>query len=270
MSAVARLRGFHNVWLAMDTIRFTGRVLPKVAKLNVSYPQFQWNEPELGLSTTWRLSIFNGHLEAECDIDEFLPERLTFYFIRATDLLQALTNIAAFSVGLAMQCSLEKFIDPNGVISSILPRTHFEASKVCTAYNPDGSGNHSVADVMVSVIADPELFLTLSDLVGSLHSPQISMVNCGRVIDSIRRMISPAKKIEDGWIAMQRALNISREYQEEISKISRNPRHGDRSYIQGSVTADITLRTWIILDRYLNYKLGGRKDLDVLKFPMLP
>jgi hypothetical protein len=63
----------------MDTIRFIGRILPKAAKLTVTYPEFQWNEPLLRLSPTWRLAIFNGHLEAQCDVDRFEESQISLF-----------------------------------------------------------------------------------------------------------------------------------------------------------------------------------------------
>jgi hypothetical protein len=253
----------------MDTIRFTGRIIPKVVELDVSFPEFQWNEPELGISTAWRLSIFNSRVEAQCDSEKFLPDKFSFYFIRASDFLEALINIMAFNYGISVHCSLEKVIYPNGIISSLLARTDFDATKLCTAYRVDGSGNYSLSHAAVSVFTDPSLFLYLSDLIGTLRTPQVSVVNCGRVIDSIRRMIAPNVGPAAGWKEMHEMLNVSQGYQEYISKIASNPRHGDRSYIPGNITGDVLRRTWIIFDRYLHYKLGARKKLNLNTFPIL-
>jgi hypothetical protein len=119
------------------------------------------------------------------------------------------------------------------------------------------------------VITDPPLFRALQDMIECLTIPHVAAVNCGRIVDGIRRQIAPALVAKQGWAAMQKALNISRSYQEYISGISTGPRHADPSFIPGSTNIDIVRRTWIILDRYLEYKKRGETILTPPDFPEL-
>jgi hypothetical protein len=112
--------------------------------------------------------------------------------------------------------------------------------------------------------------MALRDLIDANTLPHIGITNCGRVLDGIRRMISPGENDRArGWAAMQSALNISRSYQEWVTALAANPRHGDRSYISGADTTEVVRRTWSVMNRLLEYRRHGNKPLTAPDFPLL-
>jgi hypothetical protein len=68
---------------------------------------------------------------------------------------------------------------------------------------------------------------------------------------------------------MHKALNISRGYQEWVSKQSTGTRHGDNAFVPGAVSSEAMLRTWAILNRFLEYRKRGSQPLTVPDFPEL-
>jgi hypothetical protein len=68
---------------------------------------------------------------------------------------------------------------------------------------------------------------------------------------------------------LQRALQATQESIQPITDASRGPRHGDLAYIPGEITSDITRRSWILMNRFLEYKRRGDKPLPAEEFAVL-
>src|SRR5262249_24467437 len=119
------------------------------------------------------------------------------------------------------------------------------------------------------VVVEPPLFRALRDLVETITVPHIACVNCGRVIDSICRMISPSLRSAAAWQAMHQALNISRQYQQWISDQATGPRHGDSSFVPGNIDSEVVRRSWTIMDRFLEYRQRSNLPLAAPEFPTL-
>ena len=143
---------------------------------------------------------------------------------------------------------------------------------LCTAYNVGLADENNFLSLLRMVIAEPNLFLALNDLIETMIFPHVALVNCGRVIDGIRRMITPpgsGLSRTQEWLAMHSALNISRTYQEWISEKSSGPRHADRSFEPESVVREVQQRTWAIMNRFLEYRKRGNTLLPIANFPLL-
>jgi hypothetical protein len=122
------------------------------------------------------------------------------------------------------------------------------------------------------VRSEPRLGQALNDLIDVLIIPGVAYVNCGRVIDNIRRMITPpgTATAPQAWEAMHTALNVSRPYQEWISEQSKGPRHADHiPDLSGEISMDLTHRTWTVMNRFLEYRKRGNQPLTPPEFPLL-
>ena len=49
-----------------------------------------------------------------------------------------------------------------------------------------------------------------------------------------------------------------------------NPRHGDRKFVSEEITSEIIRRTWIIMDRYFEYRKRAKGAKGALKAPDFP
>jgi hypothetical protein len=68
---------------------------------------------------------------------------------------------------------------------------------------------------------------------------------------------------------MQKALNLSPSYQKFVTQLSAGPRHGDPAVIASSETMESFVRTWNIMDRYIEYRLRKNTPLTSPEFPEL-
>jgi hypothetical protein len=255
-----------------DTIHFLGRVLPPECDISIGYvPVIYWNEPALlDFVPAFVVHIKNSNVDVECRLDTFRVERYISLHIRAFDLVRAAVDLVAFSTGYPLTVIFTTFVHPDGKQE---PLVGFNSclAPLCTAFRINApSTDKSFDEIYNIVVQEHELFMALRDLIDANTLPHIGITNCGRVLDGIRRMISPRENDRArGWAAMQTALNISRSYQEWVTGLAANPRHADRSHISGTDTAEVVRRTWSIMNRLLEYRKGGNKPLTAPDFPLL-
>jgi hypothetical protein len=111
--------------------------------------------------------------------------------------------------------------------------------------------------------------MALNDLVTANTLPHYSPVTCARTIEGLRHLIAPGLQPKDGWSSLRQNLNIDENYLKFITDHSKGPRHGDPQHIPGAITTDIITRTWVIMNRFLEYRKRGNDALPISEFPML-
>ena len=120
------------------------------------------------------------------------------------------------------------------------------------------------------VVTDPALFQALDDLIVSITLPHHSTVNCARAIEGLRHLIAaPDATVSQAWEQMRNALQLDRSFLQLITDTSAAPRHGNRIHISGSITTEIVRRSWLIMDRFLEYRKRGNTPLPATDFPTL-
>jgi hypothetical protein len=120
------------------------------------------------------------------------------------------------------------------------------------------------------VLSDPTLFLALNDLVSAITIPHVAPVACSRAMDGLRHLIaSPDAKEPLAWQQMRDALRVDRNFLQLISDTSKGPRHARPGHIPGDIVKEICRRSWIIMNRYLEYVKRGHQPLPVVEFPLL-
>ncbi len=252
-------------------VHFLGQVWPAAAvTIAIEYePTIKWVEPTLDFEPSFIVRLRESKVDVECQLDAFRLDRYILLYNRAFDLARAAVDLVAFSTGFSLSVTFNEFVHPDGKKDPIL-FSNPKLGTLCTAFQLGTSGNKGFDDVYKIVIGDFRLFMALRDLIDANTLPHIGVINCGRVLDSIRRMISPTEKeTARGWAAMQAALNISRPYQQWVSDLSTNPRHGDRSFISGSDSSEAITRTWSVMNRFLEYRKRGNAPLTAPEFPVL-
>jgi hypothetical protein len=199
----------------MPKVQIVGRVLPEPVKISVESPEVKWKWEEKNLELGLRIVIKDSLITAECEIERYEPEFITELHKRVSDLTRASVNMIAFASGYGLSISLDTFINPRGERSQIVPIDP-AIPTLCTAFGLGSSRRPDFDTVYRLVLTEPPLFRALNDLIEAITVPHVSSVNCGRVIDSIRRMITSdsTAAISRAWEAMHSALNVTREYQE--------------------------------------------------------
>jgi hypothetical protein len=253
----------------MPTVTFKGRVLPSV--VNISFqklPSIQWEDTELGFKMSFTVTIENSNIRIDGDLDRYSDSFIASLHMRALDIARAVVDLACFASGFGATVILETLTKPDGSESQILPRDE-RLPPLCTSFKLGLAPNPDLDKMLQIVLTEPALFMALNDLIVSITLPHHSPVNCGRALDGIRNMIAPDQTTQQQWQAVRSNLNLSVDYLKLITDTSIAPRHGDRKRITGGVTTEISKRSWIIMDRFFEYRKRGNQPLPLNEFPVL-
>ena len=207
-------------------------------------------------------------MNVECYIERYGPEHFSDILDGAYEYARTLTNLVGFATGIGISLVFEYAILPDGELAPITPSTPALAS-LCTAYGLEPERREDLMSVVQMVITDRNLYRLFNDLTDTQIVMHISLINCARVIDGIRRLIAPGADGPLAWAAMREALNIAEPYLRWISDQSAGPRHGDPSQISSTAQLDATERAWKIMNRYLEYRKRGSQPLKTPDFPEL-
>jgi hypothetical protein len=136
--------------------------------------------------------------------------------------------------------------------------------------SPQNTSSNNYDAMYRLTISDPSLLMAISDLVSAISNPNDVPINCGRAIDGIRVMMCPPRlKRAKGWPIMREKLNLGEDYLLLITDTSTGPRHGDRTFISGDIVTNVMNRSWIIMNRYLEFRKRGEQPLSLAEFPLL-
>ena len=120
------------------------------------------------------------------------------------------------------------------------------------------------------VLSDPPLFQALDDLIVLITLPHHAAVDCARAIEGLRNLVAArGATVSRSWEQMRNALQLDRSFLQPITDTSTAPRHGDRNFIPGTTVTEIVRRSWIIMDRFLEYQKRGNISLPATDFPLL-
>lgn len=250
----------------MDIVHFIGFVHPKSWHISAPYsPEITWDEPDLNFKAKFSVQIMDSKVTVKCEVPKFDLAQLDLLLVRALDQARIPVNLAAFANGVALVVLFDSVRLPDGAEKKLSP-VNPDLAKLCTAFKVS---DNSFIEMYNIALSKPDLFLALGDLIEAITHPHMASINCGRVIDGIRRIVAPGLDAKAGWAKMHSALNVARPYQEWISKLSTNPRHADRTFIPGADATQAVERTWNIMNRLFEYLKRGAVPLTALEFPEL-
>lgn len=258
----------------METVHFVGRVVPPESAVTIGYtPVIKIEEKALDFNASFVVHIENSFVDVECRLDRYNPDdhaQRVLLYVRAFDMARAAVDLVSFATGTAQTVFFGGFVDPKGVASQLNFHDPNLAA-ICTAYRVNTPESDTSFNEMYNIVlSDYQLFMALNDLIAANTLPHIGPINCGRVMDALRRLMAPnISNVGTAWGVMQTGLNISRAYREHVTKASANPRHADRSFIPGAVNRDLLCRTWTVFNRYLEFRKRGNKRLSAPEFPLL-
>jgi len=251
----------------MPKIVLTGRVLPAAISVNVDgLGTINWKSPDIELEMAFDIRIKNSVVTIECETNRFTPpDDVQEIWRRAFDLTRAAVDLIAFAQGRGLTVLIETLTDPTGVTSNIVAEDAALGTLV-TAIQLE----KNFLEIWKIVATNPALFQALNDLVAGIALPHQAAVNCARVVEGLSHLIGGVgADAKARWKALREALNLDRTYVQPITDVSTDPRHGNRTHIPGGVLRPITTRSWVIMDRFLEYRRRGGAPLREPEFPLL-
>jgi hypothetical protein len=124
------------------------------------------------------------------------------------------------------------------------------------------------------IVRNPTLMLALRDLASALRYGNNSPTNCGRAMEALRKSLWGRDEADNAeqqrsWEHFRSTLRVSKPYLQTITDASRGPRHGSSAYIAGSTRQDVLRKAWMVMNRFLVYRLGGDQPLPETEHPIL-
>jgi hypothetical protein len=248
---------------AMPRFRYRGRVRPNAVTLSLAYsPTVVRTGSNYEPDATFTLRVVESDITIEVEVAAFDTATPDQFFGLAMDLVRSAVEVASFIDGIAYTVELEAWEDDAGARQPLILADR-KLGALCTAF--DAEDLEAVTDL---VLVDPLLARVLSDVVVVLTWGHYAPIACGRVADSLVRMLTGGRK-PSHWEQMQAILNVDRCYVQLLTDHSAPPRHGDRQEVSGRVNRQLAERAWTLMNRYLAYRLGGNVPLDETDFPTL-
>jgi hypothetical protein len=256
----------------MPIVHIKGRVFPPVVKVNIKdLPPVDWVEQNGGLVMHITTRIQNSIVDVEFDLNVYTETNFPALLMRAWDLSRAAVDIFCYSTGWGLTVYLDTKIEPDGTESQILPQM-LDLAKYCTAFDlsPQNTGPNNYDAFYRIIVVEPGLFMALNDLIVSITIPHHASINCARAVEGLRVLMVPlGVDRRQGWPIMRQNLNLERTYVTFITDVSTAPRHGDRTHIPGPMAIKIVTRSWIIMNRFLEFRKRGNHALPLIEFPLL-
>ena len=254
----------------MTVVIFKGRVFPQVLNLTINPPiTMGWkNHPLIEFDCEVEVTINQGALDVKCTMNKFDFDRnMGQLYKEAYELSGIMACLYTFASGNGTTIVFDTFTLPDGKTSEIRPANEFLAKR-CTVIDGNGKNIHRVVEL---AMAEPLIHFALRDL-NDCFVPNRTTVNCARVLETIRTMVHPTPVDGDrrpAWQAMQAALNIKQSYTQIITSNSLSHRHGAFEPVDGPTNEQIIQRTWEVMNRFLQFRIGGNQALSSPDFPEL-
>jgi hypothetical protein len=256
----------------MPTVHFLGKVVPSNHYSTTMWdlPEVTYGSPDLNLQVSATVQIQGSAVDVKCEVNRWDSLAMTHVHKVAYDLARTAVNFVCFATGLNLVVFFDELIDPDGNKTGFIIH-HPALGALCTCYT---LGEHAAVTEMGTiiklVIAEPQLFLALDDLITAGGHHHLLTVNSARAIEGLRHaMCGNAGDRNDQWKQFRTNLNLSLDYLMLITGTSASGRHGDGQYIPGTVTEEIMKRSWTIMNRFLEFKKRGGQPLPLSEFPVL-
>ncbi|WP_370211541.1 hypothetical protein [Roseovarius sp.] len=95
----------------------------------------------------------------------------------------------------------------------------------------------------------------MSDLLFMLSKPHYASISCGRVAESIARLVAPSEKPKSMWKITRDELKVSEGFLRQLTEVSTDPRHGKRTPVSADSNRQLSEMCWKLMERYLHYRL---------------
>ena len=257
----------------MPTVHFLGKIVPATAyKLNVSeLPQMHYKSTDSDLGVDLIVRIVESSIDVECIANRFSLDVLGEFHKIANDLARASVNLLSFATGINFVVVFDEFVDPNGDRSPFVIQD-LQRNELCTILPMVSLGEKVLlGDVASFVFSEPALFLALDDLITAASLHHLTVVNAARSIEGLRHLMAlEGMSRSEAWELFRSNLNLNEKYLRLITDTSKSGRHGDGAFIPGTITTEIISRSWVIMNRFLEFRKRGNVRLPLDKFPVLP
>lgn len=245
----------------MQTLIYEGKIEPEAAPLTLDYcPKLLRQETETTPEAVYEVTVFVGRVRIRVSTSVVDEEVANDLYFAAFDIARTFVETAGFIKGIPYSVSLDRVILPNGEVRGFV----FGDRSLAAMHDFTDDDLEVLSDIS---LVDLKCGLMLSDLLMMLGKAHYSPIACGRVADSIARLISPDVSRTKQWTNLRQKLRVDEAYVRSLSEVSKASRHGDRVEVDAATNQETAHRAWALVGRYLRYRLNG--DLNPDQYPML-
>ncbi len=254
----------------MATFKIFGKVEPPWYSFDLEFePQIGYRIDEVDIDLKATITIKKSIITVTCETNRWNEEILGWVLQYVYDWVSSIIDLFVFSAGMVLHFHLDKSEYPDGSEHLLIGKAPDLAAiaTVCRVTDDDGRVHVNMIDLMKLMVTNPTLMLALRDLVSAIRYGNNSLTNCGRVIEALRKALwgkdeKNNTEREQAWEKMRNTLRISRPYLEVITSASSAPRHGSSAYITSATRQDVLRKTWTVMNRFLQYRLGNDQPLS--------
>jgi hypothetical protein len=190
-------------------------------------------------------------------VGEFKDDYLSEICKGAIDAVRTAVDMVSYASGMGWVTQLDFVVLPDGRLSPIGWDMR-DIAGICTAYKINSNDPRDLKDFKSfygTALKYPALSMAFADLIQAGTGFHIAAQNCGRVVDALRRLLASAnpESRDDSWKLLRDVIKSDRAYLDFIMNLSKGPRHGDRTPVSGAENLECVKRTWIVMNRYLEY-----------------
>ena len=261
----------------MPTFKIFGKVEPPWYSFDLEFePQINYKIEEANIDLKATIAIKKSVITIVCETNRWNKEILPWTLEYIYDWVGTIINLFTFSAGIVLHFHLDKSEYPDGSDHPLVGTAPDLAAiaTACKVTDDQGRVHVDMRDLMKLVVTNPTLMLALHDLTSAIRHGNNSLTNCGRAIEAMRKALWGKDEATDAeqkqaWEKMRNTLRISRPYLETITSASTAPRHGSSAYIPAATRQDILRKAWTVMNRFLQYRLGGDQPLAETDYPTL-
>jgi hypothetical protein len=257
----------------MPTVHFLGHIVPSNhIKLDVSgLPILHYHSADNNFDADLEVTVTASAIAVKCTATRYDDAVFIQLHKIGFDLARATVNLFTFATGTSLSVVFDEVIRTDGTKTAFLAQDP-SLAQWCTAFTTSlpSAGEWGISDVAGVVFTDYRVFSALDDLVGAISHHHVTAINCARAIEALRHAVAlPGASRDDAWKQFRQSLNIDRTYLQLITDSSKDGRHGQGTFIPGTITTEIAKRSWTIFNRFLTFRKGGNQPLTAPDFPLL-
>jgi hypothetical protein len=250
----------------MYKVQFKGRLLPDPVKVTIlGGPSLHVENKKIGLITDIRFSIVENTITVDCDVNTLDRSNLSQLIFRVQRAVESATNLLTITTGVGHFAILDKCQLPDGTVQDV-----FAEDRELAALITSIKSNDDLVEIINMCMRETPLFSAVRDLSDSIKTHGAAEISAARAIETLRNYFIPEGGTrKDGWKSMCEALNVNEEYVRHITDLSRGPRHGDYLEIESQNLREAGIRTWTLMNRFIEHRKRGNRPLPVSDFPRL-
>lgn len=109
-------------------------------------------------------------------------------------------------------------------------------------------------DTLQLALKIPELYMVLKDLRDAIKRPHDTFFHCRRATETIAKFFTKSnKEKQTDWEVTKSSLGLSDADLDPIREAAKNQRHGIFSSVNGENRVEIMMKTWKIVDKFIEY-----------------